>query len=351
MKGWIVMLMDKHWRVTQPELHKFARRISDLFPVGSRRDWLVTQLRDYKSAGERFVESEIKWRNDRREYFEEELPKQPASFRNENACDHESLMWDTYERLLDSQQDIDDVSTKLRRATCVRLWPDKSGHLVPTRMRCFTDYGDGTGSVNVVGWIPRDLFKFDDSHKPSSPLPPSKLKGGRGYTVPEICYGLAVIHDADGSFSPFAAEGSAIGDLFGFEFWFMEARIRGTEMAAWRAANDDWLVSLEPLFAQASSAIESQCPSGASPENAHQAHDKNLFPRGPLEDWELMAAIVAVNNGRGTCGYDIEILRKFTDESVGACPNAESLQKRIRRARQDGRTTLPPSKRGARCAR
>jgi hypothetical protein len=345
------MATAEHWRTSQPELHLFARKIDDLFSNGLRREWLASQLQEYKTAEEQFKESHRQWKEERKAYFETHLLKLKATFRDETSVGHADLVWDGYERLLKSQVAIDGVGTKLRYSKCVRLWPNPDGQLVPTRMGCFTDNGDGTGRVNVVGWIPRHLFVFDDAHEPSSPLPPQELKGGRGYTVPEICYGLAVIHDADGSFSPFAAEGSAIGDLFGVEFWWVKARVKGTEIAMWRAAEDDWLISLEPLLAKASAAIEAQCPSGAPSPHAHQAHDEKLFPRGPLDDGELMGAIAAVHDGRGIGKYDIEILRIYTGESTEKCPRAIGLQSRIRRARQDGRTTLAPAKRSARCAR
>lgn len=327
------------WRESQPELHKFARRISDLFPIGPRRQWLLTQLQEYKAAGERFEESQRQWKEDRREYFEIELPKQFASFRDETSC-HKSLMWDTYERLLKSQQGIDGVPTKLRRATCVRLWP-RDGRLTPTRMTCLTDKGNGTGSINVCGWIPPHLYHFDDIHRPTEALPPIDLPGGRSYTLPEICYSLCVIHDADGAYAPFAARDSEIAELFGCDIWWTKARVRGEGIINVRAADESWLTSLEPLMDEAVNAVTSACPNGTRQSNAHHAHDNKLFPRGSLDDSVLMGAIAALHDSRKEGSKDIEILRGLTGETKGNCPRALGLQKRIRKARQDGRTSLP----------
>ena len=76
--------------------------------------------------------------------------------------------------------------------------------------------------------------------------------------------------------------------------------------------------------------------------DAHHAHRKRLFPNGEIKDVDLRDAIIKLDTLRSKENTDIGILRDFTGETKGDCPKALSLQKRIRKARQDGRTTLPP---------
>ena len=77
--------------------------------------------------------------------------------------------------------------------------------------------------------------------------------------------------------------------------------------------------------------------------NAHHAHRKKLFPRGLPDDPDLVDAIVWLDSERGGGEKDMQILRRFTSESLKSCPKARSLQGRIRKARQSGRTSLPPA--------
>lgn len=89
---------------------------------------------------------------------------------------------------------------------------------------------------------------------------------------------------------------------------------------------------------------------GSHSKAAHHAHHLKLFPKGDINDAELMAAIIELDAKRAHGRTDMDILRAYTGESKGNAPRAESLPGRIRKARQDGRTTLPPRNKCAPCA-
>lgn len=82
--------------------------------------------------------------------------------------------------------------------------------------------------------------------------------------------------------------------------------------------------------------------SSNTPEQVRANHFK-LFPKGDLDDKELTDAIVKLQTERGNGKGDAEILRGITGEAVGSDPKARRLAARIRRARKDGKTSLPPA--------
>lgn len=69
--------------------------------------------------------------------------------------------------------------------------------------------------------------------------------------------------------------------------------------------------------------------------------EKKLFPNGVPDDTDLVDAIVKLDNERSPGNTDMDLLRGFTGETRDDCPYATKLQSRIRKARSDGRTTLP----------
>ena len=72
--------------------------------------------------------------------------------------------------------------------------------------------------------------------------------------------------------------------------------------------------------------------------------DKKLFPKGDLDDSELQEAIQHLHNDRTSDNKAIDLLREITGEGKDSSPKAKALAARIRKARGDGRTSLPPQK-------
>jgi len=76
----------------------------------------------------------------------------------------------------------------------------------------------------------------------------------------------------------------------------------------------------------------------ADQNHADHADQKKLFPKGPLKNINLSDAILKLQTERSADNTDMDILRDFTN---GNNKEARKLQDRIRKARNDGRTSLP----------
>lgn len=233
------------WRDSEVELHRFVRTIHDLFEPQSNRDWLIQRLHEYVARRDAGEDAEREWESRRRAYFEVDVFKRGMSkFRDRTTKPVGEFEWAKYARPL-TPVDVEAVSAALKRGvfTTVEI---KGGHEIPRRVECF-EQSSGGAWIYVHAWTPPELCEFDRGTKAHLPLPPDLE---RKYADAEVCMGLALLHDADGSFAPLLSFKDALADDLKVERFWEEALLKGVNDFSDTRARSSWTLSQEPLLDQ-----------------------------------------------------------------------------------------------------
>ena len=310
--------MVRNWRVDCPRLHKLCVQLETHFGHTKNRDRLRSDLAD---AHEQYVAAK-KQDSQRlealREYCETKLA-------------------------LDSQLCDEDGQPDDNHQWHVHAWAESLGEV--------ESKGQPAKSVRrfISGWVPRELLDAAPGFVLS--LPPEKADGiRRSLTQSEKSVALAVIHDVTAS-DPIVDENHALSNWHSYSLAVEQTR---------KYADDSWAPKLG-MWAKGIGVSEQPegvmsaildllrgwaeklgLEVGAGHRDMVRAHREKLFPNGLPDDQDLIDAIVKLDTERGNGITDKAILLDFTKEQSNSCPKVEKLQGRIRKARQSGKTTLPP---------
>ena len=254
---------DTHWRESQRELHLLNAKVSSLIAGDTRRKLWLDFLAEYLAAIKTGEDARKNWEQLQREYFEREVFSPGKSYLRDRTIVPEDLYPGDYGRKF-SAAEFAEIPRAIRKAS---YWDwernDKGAYRKKAHM-CFHAFAkDGKenagGSLYVAAWIPKELIRFNEALLCHDPLPPKDI--GRGYSLPEICYGLTVLHDIDGSFGPIVPPDSQLAVDLGHRF----ALAIGS---CGNRATDEWVPSLESLLQRLQAELASR---GKGPGHSNSA--------------------------------------------------------------------------------
>jgi hypothetical protein len=246
VKGWILMdAFESHWRNTQPRLHEFNGTVSDFLESESVRKAWLDALAQYPIAIKTGEVAREQWRGRERQYFEHEIFVRDNKLLRDRTITPANLYPGHYRRKL-SAVEFAAIPSGMRKASYWDWEPKPNGGFKRKAHKCFHPFiadgkETGGGTLDVAAWVPEDLIKFDDSLLCHHPLPP---ENGRHYSLPEICYGLTVLHDIDGSFGRIVPRNSQLYVDLGYHFALLLGG-RG------HGATDGWVPGLVRLLRRA----------------------------------------------------------------------------------------------------
>lgn len=226
-----------------PALHLLNGRLHSQFACASNRSRFMGWLTDYAADSEAWCEREKEREEQLIAYFTEEVFKPGNERLRDETVEVEGCRWRWFESWaywpsLDAHYP-NGIPIYLREGT----YYVPGGDLESAKRRRASCFNQRTNALSFGAWCPLELNDPDPNIRPQPPLPPTNI--GRPYTLPEIAWGLAVIHDADGGYEPFVAD---VHELRTLEWDVAISRV--SDACCPQSAQDAWLTSLEPLFAR-----------------------------------------------------------------------------------------------------
>jgi hypothetical protein len=208
----------------------------------AQRRWWLDRLQEYGEAERAGEAAQAEWTMREQRYYEQEVfAKGKASLRD-MTCIMPAHYPRRYYRLV-RQDELPGVPKRLRAGSYSDWGPDGRGGSRRVKVACFQaemEHGvEVGGHIELWAWTPPELLSFDEKRLCHVPLPPKDI--GRHYSLAEICFGLTVLHDADGSFGRIVSPDSPLYEALGAELW-----VRVVELAD--QATDAWAPPLEFLF-------------------------------------------------------------------------------------------------------
>ncbi|MGI9326731.1 MAG: hypothetical protein ACR2PZ_16045 [Pseudomonadales bacterium] len=340
-----------NWPVDCPRLHEFVVKLNE--QLSSDKQRFICNLDDAVDALAAARTYMLTWRANRPEFtelatcrtnfFEGEIAKTPALRDVDNPV--EDHVWSSHERMITLQEESVIHSSHLNEFYCA-LRPDDRDGLSET---------DSVGIIKIYGWLPEYLCDLNQERLFHLPWPIGKPPTlDRKHSDHERFLALVVILEASCSFASLIPKDFIPNEGADWENWLFrhvgDVKIR---------ASDDWVDDLCTLAGIPIASVKDVWQNAGAvaggdkglPEvdaqilqsrDTVRAHQEKLFPKGLPDDTELVGAILQLDTDRKDGVSDRSILRKLTGERTGDDRKSRRLAARIRKARQAGKTTLPP---------
>jgi hypothetical protein len=198
----------------------------------AQRRWWLDRLQEYREAERAGEAAQAEWTMRERRYFEQEVfGKGKAHLRNMTVTVPAHSPKE-YCRLVVARE-LAEVPRRLREGT----FTDWSSKGRPEKFRCFQSVDqngqESAGYIAMRAWTPAELLSFDEKRLCHVPWPPEDI--GRSYSLEEACFGLTILHDADGSFGRIVPMDCALYEALGASFWVRLVEIADSVTDAWAA--------------------------------------------------------------------------------------------------------------------